>query len=141
MYLVVVGDDTDSGAVQADGHCGDETADVLPNVVEVALLDGRRRVKYEVEVDSEIVWAAVPLAALGDVALPLAVSADALWIVGNANFEVGWAGEGAERFLIGAIGARGLHGRGDVPGGGAAGVVLVVVLRLVVWWAVVGNVD
>ena len=38
-YTAVVRDDADARLIQANGHCGDQTGDVLANVVEVAFFD------------------------------------------------------------------------------------------------------
>ena len=84
-YAAVVGDDADACLVQTDWHSCNETWHVFPNVVEISFLDWGRRVEDKVEVDAQIIGAAVLLAANWDISSPLAILTDAVRVVRNAD--------------------------------------------------------
>ena len=86
-YISIVGDNANPGLVLPNRHSGNESDDVLSNVLEVLVFDGTGRVENEVKVDAEIVGAAVFFATRGHIAVPVAVHAHSVGVVRNSDLD------------------------------------------------------
>ena len=84
-YAAIVGDNSNSCLVQSNWHRGNETRYILSDIVEITLLDRRGRIENEIKVDAQIIGAAVFFAAHWNIAAPLSILTDAVWVVGNAD--------------------------------------------------------